>query len=574
MAHHFVLTFPETYSYELRNTFPQLASKVPNRQDMDWGFNCDLNVFNYEGGKQGLVYSIQPASKQIVTKPGSRKFPIFLEDLQLLEVEGAIIESGSNNNIDKNENAQKNNQKGGEIEMQDFDDSEFPFLLDIIPNLEKKSSVSSSSSSSSSSLPNTSFTHHHVVDSSSSLMTPIQSDVYILPLYMKVKEYIQTILDFYQIKPRLFEVHEKQCTVEFEIDGIIGEQLLLSFDRVMLGKWFGDIYMTNVDLHLSYTDKDMEFSESVSQRTVLMHEMYNSITEGSLFSFDYLMLILSAGILAGIGLAASNVVVIVASMLVSPLMGPILGSTWALLVHDWDLLKTSLLSELYGLGLCLLCGIFIGICCSPMALVIHPIDDIYSIWPGFPTPEMASRGDPYNLILGFAIAIPSGIGCVLGISGRNTSSLVGVAISASLLPPAVNCGLLWSYAALGLIFGFKDGYSYEDMLWKGLISLLLTIVNIIVILVVGMLVFKLKEVVVVDSASATKRWSDEINRIRNTMDTQKKNIHRTYATVHGHNNLYNTAVDYKTTVSGQHVHTLKQSFAQTLHKRISLHIII
>ena len=39
--------------------------------------------------------------------------------------------------------------------------------------------------------------------------------------------------------------------------------------------------------------------------------------------------------------------------------------------------------------------------------------------------------------------------CVRGVPviGNNTSSLVGVAISASLLPPAVNCGMFW-YAYL------------------------------------------------------------------------------------------------------------------------------
>ena len=114
----------------------------------------------------------------------------------------------------------------------------------------------------------------------------------------------------------------------------------------------------------------------------------------------------------------------------------------ALLVHDWSLLKTSLLSEIYGLLLCLASGIVVGLLGAFLSTTTYPIGDIYTIWPGWPTPEMAARGDWYNLILGFAIAVPSGVGCVLGISGRNTSSLVGVAISASLLPPAVNCGLL------------------------------------------------------------------------------------------------------------------------------------
>ena len=50
-------------------------------------------------------------------------------------------------------------------------------------------------------------------------------------------------------------------------------------------------------------------------------------------------------------------------------------------------------------------------------------------------------GQIRGLLVGLTIAIPSGIG-VVSTLGNNTSSLVGVAISASLLPPAVNTGML------------------------------------------------------------------------------------------------------------------------------------
>ena len=43
-----------------------------------------------------------------------------------------------------------------------------------------------------------------------------------------------------------------------------------------------------------------------------------------------------------------------------------------------------------------------------------------------------------SLWVGVLIAVPSGAGVAIGILGGNAGSLVGVAISASLLPPAVN----------------------------------------------------------------------------------------------------------------------------------------
>ena len=62
----------------------------------------------------------------------------------------------------------------------------------------------------------------------------------------------------------------------------------------------------------------------------------------------------------------------------------------------------------------------------------------------FPTSEMLSRGELRSLWVGILIAVPSGAGVALSVLGGNAGSLVGVAISASLLPPAVNCGLFWA----------------------------------------------------------------------------------------------------------------------------------
>ena len=58
------------------------------------------------------------------------------------------------------------------------------------------------------------------------------------------------------------------------------------------------------------------------------------------------------------------------------------------------------------------------------------------------------RGVLRGLIPGLLIAIASGVGVALSVLGGNAGSLVGVAISASLLPPAVNA--VSSY--LGLFF--------------------------------------------------------------------------------------------------------------------------
>lgn len=66
--------------------------------------------------------------------------------------------------------------------------------------------------------------------------------------------------------------------------------------------------------------------------------------------------------IAAMGLVSNSSVAVVASMLVSPLMGPILGiafgsirsfrSLAASVVHDYRLLKKSIISEIIGIGVC------------------------------------------------------------------------------------------------------------------------------------------------------------------------------------------------------------------------------
>ena len=51
-------------------------------------------------------------------------------------------------------------------------------------------------------------------------------------------------------------------------------------------------------------------------------------------------------------------------------------------------------------------------------------------------------------MVGVFIAVPSGVGVALAVLGGNQAGGVGVAISASLLPPAVNTGLLFAMSLI------------------------------------------------------------------------------------------------------------------------------
>ena len=72
--------------------------------------------------------------------------------------------------------------------------------------------------------------------------------------------------------------------------------------------------------------KDNESFFAKSVRTgKLISQVTHRIARGAEFTFDYMMMLIVASCIAGGGLATDSSVIVVASMLVSPLMGPVLS---------------------------------------------------------------------------------------------------------------------------------------------------------------------------------------------------------------------------------------------------------
>jgi uncharacterized hydrophobic protein (TIGR00271 family) len=240
--------------------------------------------------------------------------------------------------------------------------------------------------------------------------------------------------------------------------------------------------------------------------------------EGSMFSFNYNVLLMVASILAGLALVSNSSATVIASMLISPIMGPVVGLAYGTTICDWKLVRRSLKVEIISLIICILVGFTIGVVTGPT--------NLSNDWP---TAEMTSRGSWTNFYVALPIAFFSGLGVAVSLLDDQTSSLVGVAISASLLPPAVNAGILWiAYIFAeheiinsdtipimplpavgadepGVRFLAEDDLNRKDYREMGIVSLNLTLANIVLIWLSSMLMFRVKEVLPI---SKNVFWND------------------------------------------------------------------
>ena len=124
---------------------------------------------------------------------------------------------------------------------------------------------------------------------------------------------------------------------------------LLSSNPVDEVKQFSEEEVGNVE------DKIDLFYNSIKSR-MMVGEVITNIENNAHFTFDFLMLLILAAIIAFIGLVESSSVVLVASMLISPLMGPILAGIFGSVVGDSKLRHLGVVNEFISLFICIFAG--------------------------------------------------------------------------------------------------------------------------------------------------------------------------------------------------------------------------
>lgn len=231
------------------------------------------------------------------------------------------------------------------------------------------------------------------------------------------------------------------------------------------------------------------------EASLAVEEIYDNVKKQASLSFDFIAFIIFAAVMAGFGLLQNNVTIIVASMLLSPLMGPMLAVALGYVVGDRQLFMKGTTTELIALGLSFGMGIIMGILAPILAsglMAEIAVQWDAGNWAPIILTEITRRGSFSPLDVG--VAIFSGAAVAVSVTRGDMSSLVGVAISAALMPPAVNVGMM---ITLGIINGSLAAMQI------GVGSLALLAMNIIIIDVAAIIMFRIKKLGVIADKSAT-----------------------------------------------------------------------
>lgn len=166
-------------------------------------------------------------------------------------------------------------------------------------------------------------------------------------------------------------------------------------------------------------------------------EVIEGIEKGVNFRGAKLWILIIAVFVASLGLNTNSAAVIIGAMLISPLMGPIIGMGLGVGIYDFDLLRRSWRNYIVA-------TIF-SVLTATVYFLISPISVAQS--------ELLARTSPtfYDVL----IALSGGLAGIIALSSKSqrTGNVIpGVAIATALMPPLCTVGFgiataNWAYAA-------------------------------------------------------------------------------------------------------------------------------
>lgn len=202
-------------------------------------------------------------------------------------------------------------------------------------------------------------------------------------------------------------------------------------------------------------------------------DLVQSLRRGSRFSIDFMVMLGLAAAIATLGLLQDSAAVVIGSMLLAPLMTPMVGAGLALAQANQRLAKSSARS--IGFGFLLTLGV------SMLVAYVTPGEEI--------TSQVMARVDPNLLDLG--IALFSAAAAAYAMARPNlTGAVAGVAIATALVPPLCSSGIAFAYGSF----------------LHGIGASLLFFTNLVAIITAAAITFRMMGVTAGKHAADERRW--------------------------------------------------------------------
>jgi len=175
---------------------------------------------------------------------------------------------------------------------------------------------------------------------------------------------------------------------------------------------------------------------SLRQDAEAFDAVHNAVEADIVFKGARIWVLISAIILASVGLNMNSTAVIIGAMLISPLMGPINGMGYSIATYDFPLLRKSFQNFSFA--------VVSSLVASTLYFAISPLSSAHS--------ELLARTSP--TIYDVLIALFGGLAGSISLTTKLKGNVVpGVAIATALMPPLCTAGFGLATGQFNFFFG-------------------------------------------------------------------------------------------------------------------------
>ena len=206
------------------------------------------------------------------------------------------------------------------------------------------------------------------------------------------------------------------------------EQLFAWTDKYRIVVYPAEATLPRLDIFAKEEEEKQASSppeDNDKKNRISREELYADVLDTTVLTKNYALLVLFASLVAVIGLLRDNVAIIIGAMVLAPLLGPNVGLSLATTLGDSRLSLESIKTLAVGIALCFLLSASVGYVQGLPLL----------------TDELMARS-----VIGYSdiiLAIVSGAAGIITVTMGVPTSLVGVMVALSLLPPLTAGGLFF-----------------------------------------------------------------------------------------------------------------------------------
>lgn len=227
----------------------------------------------------------------------------------------------------------------------------------------------------------------------------------------------------------------------------------------------GSIAVETVDTEISaFAVQAEQAAAGLPTDAVIWEEVEAHTSESVELSASFLVFMILATMLAGIGIILDSSILIVGAMVVGPEFGPIAGFCVAVIQRSGELARRSILALAIGFPL--------GIIVTLLATLLFRIT-------GIAPNDLATQNHPLTAFIAnpdafsFIVACLAGIAGVLSLTTAKSGALIGVLISVTTIPSAGNIAVATAYGNWDEVQGaaIQLGLNLAALLLVGILTL-------------------------------------------------------------------------------------------------------